>query len=176
VFSKKVSWMLGSLILTAVLGYAAVCPFPSSGGTPVGNPSFLEKDARSRQLSDFKGKPLVINLWASWCGFCVAELPSLDALAVKMRAKGGDVLTVLLDPVIGRGFLAFQDKGIRHLKLYHDDKGEIARAFNATGGGLPLTVFINAQGKEVFRHRGAVDWDGEEAAAKLREHFGLTVE
>lgn len=168
--------ILGGVALAACLGYA-VAFFPFSGTcASVGDPSFIEKDAKSHQLSEFKGKPLIINLWASWCGYCVAELPSLDALAVKMRKKGGDVLTILLEPEVGRGFLAFKDKHIQHLKLYHDDKGEIAKAFCAAGGGLPLTIFLNAQGKEVFRHRGKVDWDGDEAASKVQEHLGLTFE
>ncbi|MGL5720416.1 MAG: TlpA disulfide reductase family protein [Alphaproteobacteria bacterium] len=169
--------ILGGVALTACLGYAVVALLPSSGmSAAVSNPSFIEKGAKSHQLSEFKGKPLVINLWASWCGYCVAELPSLQTLALKMRKKGGDVLTILLEPEVGRGFLAFQDKEIQHLKLYHDDKGEIAKAFCAAGGGLPLTIFLNAEGKEVFRHRGKVDWDGEEAAAKVREHLGLDLE
>ncbi|MGL4426798.1 MAG: TlpA disulfide reductase family protein [Alphaproteobacteria bacterium] len=169
--------ILGGVAFAAGLAYAVASLLPSSGvSAAVGNPSFIEKGAKSHNLNEFKGKPLIINLWASWCGYCVAELPSLDALAVKMRKQGGDVLTILLEPEVGRGFLAFKDKDIQHLKLYHDDKGEIAKAFCAAGGGLPLTIFLNAEGKEVFRYRGKVDWDGEEAAAKVREHLGLTVE
>lgn len=173
--SKKWTFVTGGTIILGLLVYffAFKNPVFCNAG-PTVNPSFMEMGGKPLSLSTFKGKPLIINLWASWCGYCVRELPSLDRLAARMRQKGGDVLTiVVLENSIHRAISSFENQSLQHLKFYYDERGEVAKAFQAAGGGLPLTIFVNKNGCEVYRHRGALEWDGPRAEELIRQHLGI---
>lgn len=114
------------------------------------------------------GKPVLLNLWATWCVPCVTEMPLLDRIAGEM----GDSLTVLTVSEDLEGTTTvppfFAEKGFKHLPQWLDQTNELAFAFGG-GGSLPLTVMYDAQGKELWRVIGAYDWDSEEARALLAE-------
>jgi thiol-disulfide isomerase/thioredoxin len=113
------------------------------------------------KLADFKGKPLLVNLWATWCGPCVAEMPTLDALAVREAAR----LQVMVVSQDGEGRakvdLWWAKQSFKLLKPYLDAKSDLGFAFNT--GMVPTTVLYDAEGKEVWRVIGAMDWDGPRA-------------
>lgn len=116
-------------------------------------------------LADFAGKPLALNLWATWCAPCVREMPALDALA----AVSGGVFSVVAlnqdrDRAAARRF--WEDGGFRHLALYFDPPLAAFAAFGVRG--LPLTLLIDARGRELGRVEGAVEWTAPEIAAWLR--------
>jgi thiol-disulfide isomerase/thioredoxin len=123
-------------------------------------------DGKPLALASLKGKPVLLNLWATWCGPCVKELPALDRLAA--RAPGGlNVIAVSQDAAevkIG-DFLTRNKVGVF---ANHRDP-ESALAFHYGGGTLPLTVLYDAQGKEVLRVVGALEWDQAEGAELLKE-------
>lgn len=116
-------------------------------------------------LAAFKGKPVLLNLWATWCAPCIAEMPTLDALATSK----GDALTVLtvaqdLDGAKVPGFL--KDKGYRKLTAYVDPKLALSTHFQAS---LPTTILYDAEGREVWRLLGGTDWSGADAEKLLEE-------
>lgn len=119
-------------------------------------------------LGEPTGKPVLLNLWATWCVPCVTEMPMLDRIAGEM----GERLTVLTVSEDLEGTTAvpafFAEKGFEHLPQWLDQNNDLAFAFGG-GGSLPLTVLYDAQGKEVWRVIGAYDWESEEARALLAE-------
>lgn len=119
-------------------------------------------------LGEPTGKPVLLNLWATWCVPCVTELPLLDRIAGEM-AGSLTVLTVSED-LEGTTTVPpfFAEKGFRHLPQWLDQTNELAFAFGG-GGSLPLTVMYDAAGKELWRVIGAYDWESEEARALLAE-------
>ncbi len=117
-------------------------------------------------LGDFRGKPVLVNIWATWCGPCKAELASLDAVAVRQDEK----LTVLVvsqdkDRKTAADYLA--SRGFKKLSPYLDAKLALGEAF-ATGM-VPTTVLSDRDGKEVWRVIGAMDWDGARANTLMAE-------
>lgn len=132
-------------------------------------PDFTLTDAQGNtvQLADFKGKPLLINLWATWCAPCVVELPTLNALATS-RGDTLNVVTVSQDMAQTEKVAAFlTERGLTHLQPWLDPDNDLS--FHYVTGILPTTILYDAQGQEVWRFVGEHDWNAPETAARLAE-------
>jgi thiol-disulfide isomerase/thioredoxin len=133
--------------------------------------SFQEADGTLRSLGDYAGKGLVVNLWATWCVPCVAEMPELQDLARKVAGEGILVLPLSSDrggaEVVRRFYAANR---IEALPVLLDPRGEAGRAWGARG--LPTTIVIDRQGRERGRVEGAIDWAGAATVAELRRLVG----
>jgi thiol-disulfide isomerase/thioredoxin len=120
-----------------------------------------------RTLADYRGKALVVNLWATWCAPCVKEMPALNRLSETVEADGIAVLPLSADregaPVVEKFYAV---NGIGHLPVMIDRMGKVARALAAPG--LPTTVLYDREAKEVGRVIGPAEWDAPEAIAFLR--------
>ena len=118
-------------------------------------------------LAALKGKPVLLNLWATWCAPCVKELPTLDALA----AASGDRLIVLAvsEDLEGRRVVEpfFAKRGYRALKPYGDKANALMLGLKEAS--LPATVFYGADGRELWRVHGGMNWTGAQAKALLAE-------
>ncbi|MGF1639463.1 MAG: TlpA disulfide reductase family protein [Rhodospirillales bacterium] len=138
-----------------------------SAGTAAPAEPFLENGETERTLADFRGRGLVVNLWATWCPPCIKEMPALDRLARAVAADGIVVLPLSSDrggaEVVGR---FYAKAGITDLPLIIDDKSRLTRAVGATG--LPTTVLYDAGGREVGRVLGVAEWDDADTIAFLR--------
>jgi thiol-disulfide isomerase/thioredoxin len=140
----------------------------SKAGTPAPDLSFQTLDGEDTTLKDFAGKPLLVNLWATWCAPCIAEMPTLDALAAAYGPKGLSVLAVSQDSQGAKLVQPFFAKqGLQHLKSWIDPENQLG--FHYATGMLPTTVLYDAQGKEIARVIGAMDWNGKEARALIAE-------
>ena len=130
---------------------------------------FNDPDGGSISLADFKGTPVLMNLWATWCAPCVKELPTLDRLASSFRKDGTlGVIAVSQDMGPHASVEAFlETKGIRDLGAYQDAKMGLSGALGAQV--LPTSILFDAQGKEVWRYVGDLDWTAPEAAKLLSE-------
>ena len=138
----------------------------SKRGTAMPADAFKAPDGKPVTLASFKGKPLLVNLWATWCAPCVAEMPTLDALA----AKAGDGMTVLVvsqDNADVDIAPFFKERGLKTLQPYRDTDAALGFAYG--GGQLPTTVLYDADGKEVWRVVGGMDWAGPRAAELLAD-------
>ncbi len=111
-------------------------------------------------LSGFRGKPVVLNFWATWCGPCVAELPDLDRLA----AAGTMVLAASTDHAGAAVVKPFLVKhGITHARVVLDAGNDATHAAGVVG--YPTTLIIDAQGRLRGRLEGPADWS--QAAARV---------
>jgi thiol-disulfide isomerase/thioredoxin len=135
-------------------------------GKPAPAVEFNDPDGKPVTLADFKGKPVLMNLWASWCAPCVKELPTLDKLAREGKVK---VLAVSQDTGPHSSVVAFlQAHQIGGLEPYQDTKMALSGALGPDTV-LPTSILIGADGKEVWRYVGDLDWTSPEAAKLLAE-------
>lgn len=139
----------------------------SKAGTALPDLAFTDAAGKTMPLARFKGKPLLVNLWATWCAPCVAEMPQLDRVA-----KGGfTVLAVSQDTMEAGKVMAFYSgKGFAHMVPALDPDNSFA--FHYGTGMLPTSVLYDANGKEIARVSGAPDWESGEGKALLDEASG----
>lgn len=138
---------------------------------PLPELSFTDAEGRPHGPGDFAGKGLVINLWATWCPPCVAEMPALDRLQAAVEAEGIVVLPLSSD----RGGLAqvepfYQRVGLRHLGIWLDPRGAAGRALGVRG--LPTTVIVDRDGRETARLEGEAVWDEAAMVEAVRRLTG----
>ena len=139
---------------------------PASPPQPAPEVSFADLKGNWVALADFKGKLVLINLWATWCQPCLKEMPSLE----KLQAAQADKLTVAAiseDRGGGQVVEPFVAKlGLDKVKIYLDPKSAVGHAFSVRG--LPTTLLIDAEGRLVGRVEGAAEWDSDKMAAALQ--------
>jgi thiol-disulfide isomerase/thioredoxin len=140
---------------------------------PAPPPPFAFTDAEGKEhgAADFAGRGLVVNLWATWCLPCIAEMPALDRAQAMLAAEGVLVLALSSDRE-GRAKVEpfYRNHGIRHLGLWLDPRGAAQRALGARG--LPTTVIIDRKGQVRARLEGEAEWDGPELLAAIRRLVG----
>jgi len=124
----------------------------------------------SRKLSEFRGRPLIINVWASYCGPCREEMASLERLHRRYGDKRLAVIGISTDDYQenAQWFLRQAKTTFSH---FIDNKLLLENMLGADR--LPLTLLVDADGKVLAKFYGARDWDGPEALAEIRRYFGL---
>ena len=144
----------------------------SHAGTPAPNVSFEDPFGRPARLSDFRGRPVLVNLWATWCGPCVVEMPSLDALA---QREGRNLQVLALSQDMGDGGRQkvtdfFAEHHFARLEPYLDSGLQFMAELHIDT--LPTTILYDAEGREVWRMTGMSDWASQRAARLLTEARG----
>ena len=124
---------------------------------------FKGPDGTEMRLSDYKGKVILVNIWATWCAPCIAEMPMLDELQAKKGSDNFEVVTISLDRTPEEAAKWFKENGIKNLPLWHDSTYGVSGKLALPG--LPTSIFYNTQGQEIARIPGEVDWTSEEALA-----------
>ena len=125
---------------------------------------FTAMDGKSTSLADFRGRPVLVNLWATWCGPCVAEMPTLAATAQRLKGKVAVIAVAQDDMAKVKPFLA--GRKLDALPIYLDPKLTLSVHYKAN---LPTTILYGADGKEIWRVTGGFDWAGAEATKLLAE-------
>ncbi|MYL98871.1 redoxin family protein [Novosphingobium sp. FGD1] len=129
--------------------------------------SLVDNTGESLDLSSFKGKPLLINLWATWCAPCIAEMPTLAKLIAREPELGVTVLPISQD--IGQTDKVVEilrRRELEQIQPWVDEQGDLGFQY---GGNLPVTVLFDSQGKEVWRYTGGNDWTSPEALKLIAE-------
>ena len=133
--------------------------------------AFQREDGGKLTLADFRGRAVLLNLWATWCVPCRTEMPALDRL---QAAKGGqdfEVVAVNVDTARLERRAAFLDSvGVKALARYADPSGDVFETLRRDGKalGLPVTLVIDKDGCEVGAIEGGAKWDSAEAEALVR--------
>jgi len=135
---------------------------------PAPNVHFADAMGNRHALDAFQGRYVLVNLWATWCAPCVAELPSLARLAA--HAPGLKVLAINTDhgKVDAAGFL--KSHGAGSLPVYLDSERMMLRSFVVPG--LPTTILVGPDGKVVARAEGPAEWGSKEAVAYFKRITG----
>jgi thiol-disulfide isomerase/thioredoxin len=141
----------------------------SHQGQAAPSAGFNNPDGGAFDLTKFKGAPVLVNLWASWCAPCIKELPTLQKLEQAQAAAGKlGVIAVSQDMAPKASIDAFlKGKGIGRFAAYHDPEMALSSALDVQI--MPTTILYDALGKEVWRYTGDLNWSGPEAAKLLGE-------
>ena len=120
---------------------------------------FATPEGGSLALADFRGRPLVLNFWATWCAPCVREMPTLDRFRRQYAARGWQVVGLAIDRADAvKEFLARTPVGFP-VALAGLDGAELARQLGNDRGGLPFTAVFDASGRQVERHLGETHFE-----------------
>ena len=134
---------------------------------PVPEISFTAENGAALSLGQWKGRVVLVNLWATWCAPCRKEMPALAALQSEMGSKDFEVVAISVDR---KGLDAsgqfLKEVGASALKLYADPSTETLGAFQAVG--LPASILIDREGREIGRLLGPAEWNSPEAKALIK--------
>jgi thiol-disulfide isomerase/thioredoxin len=134
---------------------------------PVPPVSFADGKGAPKNLADWKGRTVVLNLWATWCTPCKKEMPDLSKLQKALGSKDFEVVALSLDRKGAEASAAFlKTTGADKLAVYVEPEGKTLNALQALG--LPATVIIDKNGMEVARLLGPAEWSSPEAIAFIR--------
>lgn len=124
--------------------------------------TFVDGTGAAKTLKDFRGKTVLLNLWATWCTPCRKEMPSLDRLQKALGSDTFEVIALSLDRAGPEAAKKFLDQiKVENLKLYIDQTMKAGNALKAVG--MPTTILIDKEGREVGRLPGPAEWDSAEA-------------
>ena len=161
--SKRYLWLLG-LVLIISLAYIAkaekliVTKHDDFLDTDV---NFFDANGNKVYLDQYEGNTILLVFWATWCGSCVGELPSLDNLQKDFRKLPFKIIAVSEDyqgvEVVKK---YFSENEIRHLEIFHDYQNNLFRSLGIVG--LPTAYLINAEGKVKYIFNGVVKWHDNE--------------
>jgi thiol-disulfide isomerase/thioredoxin len=133
--------------------------------------SFAGAGGETKSLADFKGKIVLLNIWATWCVPCREEMPALDRLETGLGGEAFQVVAVNIDKGGADKAKTFlEETGATHLQLYTDPTGKLFVALKAVG--MPTTILISRDGKEMGRLVGPADWASAEAKRLIEAAIG----
>lgn len=125
-----------------------------------------------RRLSEYRGKPLLINVWASWCGPCRQEMGSLERLFRRVNGRQFNIVGVSTDDD-ARAAMRFILQSAITFDNYLDNKLTLENMLGASA--IPLTILVDAQGRVVMKIRGAREWDSPESMALIAKALRVTL-
>lgn len=142
---------------------------------PATDITFLDKDGQKRTLADFRGKTVLLNLWATWCVPCREEMPALDRLQANQGGKDFEVVAVNIDTARLDKRQAFLDSaGVKSLGFFADPTADAFQALKQAGKvvGLPTSILVDPQGCELGIMAGPAAWDSPDATKLVSAAVG----
>jgi thiol-disulfide isomerase/thioredoxin len=144
---------------------------PATSGLRIPDLTFQDGTGATRKLSEWRGKIVLLNLWATWCVPCRREMPALDALQAKLGSAQFDVVAVNIDtrdPDKPKTWL--KDAGITTLGYFSDEKARVFQELKAIGRaiGMPTSVLIDANGCEIGTMAGPAEWASDDGVALIK--------
>ncbi|HUG25395.1 TlpA family protein disulfide reductase [Piscinibacter sp.] len=131
---------------------------------------FADGTGTATNLSAFRGRVVLLNVWATWCPPCVKEMPTLDRLQAALGGPEFEVVALSIDEAGAAAVQPFFARlGIAHLHPYVDTFGESSS--NLVAAGIPLTLLIDRDGREIARKLGPAEWDQPAMVQSIREHL-----
>jgi thiol-disulfide isomerase/thioredoxin len=143
----------------------------ATAGLRVPDLAFEDAEGKPRKLSDWRGKTVLLNLWATWCVPCRKEMPALDELQAKLGGKDFEVVAVNIDtrdPDKPKNFL--KEARLTRLGYFADHKAKVFQDLKAVGRalGMPTSVLVDPQGCEIGTIAGPAEWASEDAVKLIK--------
>ena len=133
--------------------------------------AFEDADGKPKKLSDWRGRTVLVNLWATWCVPCRKEMPALEGLQTRLGGENFEVVAINIDtrdPEKPKNFL--RDAHLTRLGYFSDEKAKVFQDLKAVGRalGMPTSVLVDAQGCEIATIAGPADWDSDDAIKLIK--------
>jgi thiol-disulfide isomerase/thioredoxin len=133
--------------------------------------AFEDADGKPRKLSDWRGKTVLVNLWATWCVPCRKEMPALDSLQTKLGGKDFEVVAINIDTRDAekpKNFL--KDGNLTRLSYFNDQKAKVFQDLKSIGKalGMPTSVLVDGQGCEIANIAGPAEWASDDAVKLIK--------
>jgi thiol-disulfide isomerase/thioredoxin len=168
---RSAAWLAAAILAVTASSFAVAREPPKNfvlhdAPKPVAAVAFENGQGQPQNLADFKGKVVLLNIWATWCVPCRKEMPALDRLQGTLGGSGFEVIPVSID----RGGLETVRKfhteiGVHNVRIYIDSSGKVLPALAVVG--LPTTLLIDRAGREIGRIVGPAEWDAPEMVGFL---------
>jgi thiol-disulfide isomerase/thioredoxin len=128
--------------------------------------AFEDADGKPKKLSDWRGKTVLVNLWATWCVPCRREMPALDSLQARLQGPNFEVVAINIDtrdPEKSRNFL--KEANLTRLGFFNDQKAKVFQDLKSIGRalGMPTSVLVDGQGCEIATIAGPAEWSSDDA-------------
>jgi thiol-disulfide isomerase/thioredoxin len=137
-------------------------PAPPAQRSPMRALPFVEADGTARTVAEFKGRTVLVNLWATWCPPCVAEMPDLDALQARLGGDGFEVVAIALDRGGAAVAKRWLDKaGLTHLAVRTGEAAKVGTEL------LPTSILVDAEGRVAWSGAGAIAWTAPDTVAAI---------
>jgi len=143
---------------------------PYASPRPIAALEFEDGQGRKRTLADFRGKVVLLNLWATWCGPCRKEMPTLDRLQSQLGGADFEVVALSIDrggQAVIKSF--FDEIGVQRLAIYVDATAEAGTKLGILG--VPTTLLLDPAGREIGRVTGPAEWDSPEVIDTIRRYL-----
>jgi thiol-disulfide isomerase/thioredoxin len=133
--------------------------------------AFEDGDGKPKKLSDWQGKTVLVNLWATWCVPCRKEMPALERLQTKLQGPNFEVVAINIDtrdPEKSRNFL--KEANLTRLGFFNDQKAKVFQDLKSIGRalGMPTSVLVDGKGCEIATISGPAEWDSDDAVKLIR--------
>jgi thiol-disulfide isomerase/thioredoxin len=133
--------------------------------------AFEDADGKPKKLSDWRGKTVLVNLWATWCVPCRKEMPALDSLQTKLGGKDFEVVAINIDTRDAekpKNFL--KDGNLTRLSYFSDQKAKVFQDLKNIGKalGMPTSVLVDSQGCEIANIAGPAEWASDDAIKLIK--------
>ena len=133
--------------------------------------AFEDADGKPRKLSDWRGKTVLVNLWATWCVPCRKEMPALDSLQTKLGGKDFEVVAINIDtrdPEKPKNFL--KEANLTKLAYFSDTKAKVFQDLKGIGKalGMPTSILVDGQGCEIANLAGPAEWASDDAIKLIK--------
>lgn len=144
---------------------------PATSGLRIPDLTFQDASGATRKLSEWRGKVVLLNLWATWCVPCRREMPALDALQAKLGSPKFDVVAVNIDTRdLDKPKSWLKTAGVTTLTYFSDEKARVFQELKAIGRaiGMPTSVLIDANGCEIGTMAGPAEWASDDGVALIK--------
>jgi len=132
---------------------------------------FVDGAGKPHSLADFRGRVVLLNIWATWCVPCREEMPALDRLQSKLGGRGFEVVALSIDndglPRVRR---FYEELGLKAMGINVDTGGDVTAKLRAVG--VPLTLLVDREGRELWRKLGPAEWDQPVIVELIRKEIG----